>query len=185
MQFERYVFLLSTVSLWAGAAWAQQPSVSSIIPRVVNLPVVNVVSSQTVEVNVVNLAPSVMAVSTGSVPTEGSTASCTGAITFYTSTGSIGSGTPFTIGSGQIFSANLPYSAIPQTDLVITATGRTPVRAVVTITETVGARIPCALATNLETFDTSTGVTNIHIEGSPLAFPGFVQLPANVYGRTH
>ena len=185
MHFRRYVLLLITVSAWTGAALAQQPAASSTLPRVVNLPVVNVVSSQTVEVNVVNLAPSVMAVTTGSVPTAGTTASCAGAITFYTSTGSIGSGTPFTIGTGQIFSANLPYSAIPQVDLVVSATGRTPVRAVVTITETVGTRIPCALASNIETYDTSTGVTNVHIEGSPMVFPGIVQLLPNLSVGIH
>ncbi len=185
MHFKPCLILPIAVSLLTGAAFAQQPSASSIIPRIVNLPVVNVVSSQTVEVNVVNLAPSVMAAPTSSGPSETTTASCKGAITFYTSSGPIGSGTAFTIGSGEIFSANLPYSGIPQADLVVTATGRTPVRAVVTITETVGARIPCALASNIEIFDTSTGVTNIHVEGGQAAFAGFVQLPANVYGRAH
>jgi hypothetical protein len=185
MHFRRILFSLIAVSAWTGAALAQQPAASSILSRIVNLPVVNLVSSETAEVNVVNLAPSAVAVN-GALPTEGSLASCAGAITFYTSAGtSIGSGTPFTIGTGQIFSASLPYSAIPQNDLVLSSNGRTPVRAVVTINQTVGARTPCSLASNIETYDTSTGVTNVHVEGGQTAFPGIVALPGNGSSRIH
>jgi hypothetical protein len=184
MHLRRFVLLLIAVSAWTGAALAQQPSASSVISRIVNLPLVNLVSSETAEVNVVNLAPSVMSVTPGALPAEGSLASCKGAITFYTSAGaSIGSGTPFTIGTSQIFSASLPYSAIPQNDLVVSSTGRTPVRAVVTINWTVGTG-PCSLASNIETYDTSTGVTNVHVEGGQAAFPEILQT-LNPFGRVH
>jgi len=185
MHFRRFVLLLIAVSSWTGAALAQQPSASSTISRIVNLPVVNLVGSETAEVSVVNLAPSAVAVN-GALPTEGSIASCTGAITFYTSAGtSIGSGTPFSIGTGQIFSASLPYSAIPQNDLVVSSTGRTPVRAVVTINWTASARAPCSLASNIETYDTSTGVTNVHVEGGQAAFPEILQVTLNPFGGIH
>jgi hypothetical protein len=188
MRIRRFVPLLIAVSTFTGAALAQQPAAGSIVPRIINLPVVNLVSSQTAEVNVVNLAPSVTAVS-GALPPESSIASCTGAITFYTSAGnSIGSGTTFKIGTSQIFSASLPYSAIPNNDLVVSNTGRTPVRAVVTINWTVGTS-PCTLASNIETYDTATGVTNVHVEGGQATFPFVELLPgnvySNVYGRTH
>lgn len=55
--------------------------------------------------------------------------------------------------------------------------GRTPIRAGVTMTETVGNGAPCSLASNLETFDNSPGVTNIHVEASPVAFPFLVLTP--------
>jgi hypothetical protein len=179
MHFRGFGLLFIAVSLWTGGAVAQQPSASSLIPRIVNLPVVNLASSETAQVNVVNLASSVMSVTTGgSVPAEGTTASCTGAITFYGPTGLIiGPSTSFTIGSGEISSASLPYSAISPNDVLKPNGGRTPIRAVVTITETVGNGVPCSLASNLETYDTSTGVTNVHIEGSPVAFSGVIFMP--------
>ena len=62
MPFQRFVLLLIAVSPWTGAALAQQPSASSLISRIVNLPVVNLASSETAQVSVVNLAPSVMSV---------------------------------------------------------------------------------------------------------------------------
>ena len=179
MPFQRFVLLLIAVSPLTGAALAQQPSASSIISRIVNLPVVNLASSETAQVSVVNLAPSVMSVAPGgSVPTEGTTASCTGAITFYNASGNIiTSSASFTIGTGQISSASLPYSAISPNNVVNANGGRTPIRAVVTINWTVGTGDPCSLASSLETYDTSTGVTNVHIDGGPVSFPGVVLTP--------
>jgi hypothetical protein len=181
MHFRRFALLLIAGSLLTGAVVAQQPSTSTLIPRVVNLPVVNLASSETAEVNVVNLISSVMSVTTGgSSPTEGTTVSCTGAIAFFGATGLIiGSSTPFTIGSGEIFSASLPYSAISPNNVLKPNGGRTPIRAVVTITETVGNSAVCSLVSNLETYDTSSGVTNIHVDASPMAFPGLIIAPFN------
>src|SRR5271163_385145 len=101
MGFSKFVLLSTVLSLGAGMAWAQAPLN---LTRVVNLPVVGLASSETVQVNVVNLAASVQAVS---VPNQGVTAMCTGGIMFYDAKGnSIGSAT-FTIGTGQIFSSSL------------------------------------------------------------------------------
>jgi hypothetical protein len=176
MHFRRFVLLLVVVPLWTGAALAQQTSTSSIISRIVNLPVVNLASSETAQVNLVNLAASFIS-SSGPV-TVSSTASCTGTVTFYGTTGTaIAPATSFTVGTGQISSASLPYADISQNNVVSANGGRTPIRAVVTInasavtlTQTVGSGAPCTLASSLETYDTSTGVTNVHIDSGLVTF---------------
>jgi hypothetical protein len=187
MRYRRFVLLLVVVSLWTGAAVGQQASTSSIIPRIVNLPVVNLASSETAQISVVNLAPSVMSVAIGGgVPTQGITASCTGGITFFGPTGTaIGAGASFTVGSGQIFSASLPYADISQNNVVSANGGRTPIRAVVTVTQTVGSGVSCSLASSLETYDTSTGVTNVHIDGGQVTFSGIGFVPLDKYGKIH
>jgi hypothetical protein len=178
MHFQRFVLLLVAVSLWTGTLLAQ-PSTPSLIPRTVNLPVINLTVTETAQINVVNLAASVMPVTTsGKLPSGGVTASCTGSITFYGPTGLVvGSSTPFTIGSGQIFSANLEYNAISPNNATTASGGRTPIRGEVTIIETVGSGTPCTLASNLETFDFTTGVTNVHVDGSLVEFFGVQLLP--------
>ncbi len=105
MHFRGFALLLIAGSLLTGAVLAQHPSTSSIIPRVVNLPVVNVASSETAEVNVVNLISTVMSVTTGgSSPNEGITASCTGAVAFFGSTGLIiGSSPPLLLAAVKFF----------------------------------------------------------------------------------
>jgi len=150
MHFRRFVPLLVAVFLWTGSALAQNPSTGSTVTRDLNLPVVGLAISETAQINVVNLAPASF---------SGTAASCTGTITFYNASGSaIASPTSFTIGSGQISSASLPHSETG-------ATGRTSVRGVVALTRTVGAGVPCALASNIETYDTETGVTHVHAGG--------------------
>jgi hypothetical protein len=170
MHFRRFVLVLIAASLCTGAAVAQLPApTASIGPRIVNLPVVNLASSETAQISVVNLASSFMAAS-GTV-TASITASCTGSITFYGSTGTaIAPATSFTVGSGQIFSASLPYADISQNNVVSANGGRTPIRGVVTITETAGSGAPCTLASSLETYDTATGVTNVHLDGSLVTY---------------
>jgi hypothetical protein len=66
--------------------------------------------------------------------------------------------------SGQTFSARLPYANTA-------ASGRTVVRGVVSLTPAPGT--PCALATTLETFDTSTGVTHVFFAGPEVVVRGF------------
>ncbi len=176
MHFRRFVLVLIAASLCTGAAVAQPVSSGSMIPRVVNLPVVNLASSETAQINIVNLAP--YFTSASGTLTASITASCTGAITFYGATGiAIAPATSFTAGSGQIFSTSLPYADISQNNVVSANGGRTPIRAVVTITQTVGSGVPCTLASSLETYDTATGVTNVHIDGSLVAYSGVGFVP--------
>jgi hypothetical protein len=151
MHFQRFALLLIAVSVGTSTALAQHVSAGSTVTRDVNLPAVGLASSETAQINVVNLA---------SASSSGTTASCTGTITFYNASGSaIGSTTSFTIGTGQISSASLPYSDTG-------ATGRTSIRGVVTLTETAGSGVPCALASDIETYDAATGVTHVHAGGT-------------------
>ena len=46
--------------------------------------------------------------------------------------------------------------------LVSGKTTRISVRGVVTLTETHRSGVPCSLATNIETYDTTSGVTDLH-----------------------
>ena len=172
MRFQKFLTVLIAVSLGTGVSQSQEPSS---LPRVVNLAVVGLASSETAQVNVVNLAPSVQSVAPGSIPNQGVKALCTGSITFYNASGNIITSSPsFSITSGQIFSATLPYSETLPTNG--TSSARTAVWATVTIggNNTAGA---CEPAANIETFDTATGVTHLHVEASTLAVPTLFRLP--------
>jgi len=174
MRIQEFVPSLILVGLLTGTALAQDAALPFSLSRTVNLPVVGLASSETAQVNVVNLAASAQPVNSGgTVPSGGNTASCTGSITFYDISGSaVTSSSSFTIGTGQIFSATLPYS---QTSTSSTnASSRTAIRAVVTVTGTASLSSPCSLAANMETFDTATGVTHVHVEGGTLPLAGLV-----------
>jgi hypothetical protein len=172
MRLQKFLPALIAVSLGTGVSRAQEPSS---LPRVVNLAVVGLASSETAQVNVVNLAPSVQSVTPGSVPAEGAKALCTGGITFYNSSGNIITSSPsFAIGTRQIFSATLPYSETLPTNG--TSGARTAVWATVTIGGDNTANA-CAPAANIETFDTATGVTHLHVEAGTLAVPTLFRLP--------
>jgi hypothetical protein len=171
------LILLVSISVWTGTAVAQSgPSQAGpLVVKTANLPVVGVASSETVQVNVVNLAPSVAPVTTGgSLPGGGSIANCAGGISFYDANGNALTSATFTIGSGQIYSAPLPYSQIPAADRPSSGNGRTAVWATVSINNGQSSDAPCLLAANVETFDTATGVTHLHTEGATLEIPSRV-----------
>jgi len=172
----RFLSLLIASSLWTGAALAQNPV--SILTRTVNLPVVGLASSETAQVNVINLAVSVVPVVTeASLPPGGTIATCTGGITFYDANGNAITSASFTIGTGQIYSAPLPYSDIPSADRPTTGNGRTAVWATVAINGPNNPGSPCTLASNIETYDTASGVTHVHAEGSTIALLGVIGVP--------
>jgi hypothetical protein len=149
----RFLPLLAVISLWTASALSQ-PIIPSTLPLPMNLPVVGLASSETAQVNVVNLAPSGLFMS-GSFST-GTTGPCTGTIAFYNAAGSaLGNPASFSISTGQVFSATLPYSDVTGTS----KDARTVVRATVTTNP------PCAVNTNIETYDTMSGVTHVHVEG--------------------
>jgi len=155
MQYQRFATILLIVSLFAAAGLAQNATTTTTtVTSDMNLPVVGLATSETAQVNVVNLA---------AASPSGTAASCVGTVTFYNSAGSaIGSATSFTIGTGQISSASIAFGKTG-------ATARTSIRAAVTLTETLRSGVPCSLATNVETYDTTSGVTHVHIEtGSPV-----------------
>jgi hypothetical protein len=127
---------------------------------------VGLAGSETAQVNVLNQVGSATFV-TGVFSTT-VTPSCAGSVSFYDAKGKIiGSPETFTIGAGEIFSATLsPTSSI-----------RTTIRAAVTINPA-DAKAPCSPSSNIETFDTATGVTHVHAESVPgvslLGFGGFL-----------
>jgi hypothetical protein len=148
MLFARYVYsLIAVAGLTTAAAMAQTSTTT--VTRSATLPAIGLGSSETAQVNVTNLA---------AASSSGAAASCTGTIAFLSASGStIGSATPFAVTSGQTFSAKLPYASTA-------ASGRTVVRGVVSLTTTSGT--PCALATTLETYDTTTGATHAFFIGT-------------------
>ena len=149
----RILVPLCAIGLWAGVAFAQNSPSS--ISRTLNLPAIGVASPETVQVNVTYLSPGPGV--TSSVKNDASTASCAGSVAFYDVSGAaIGTSTSFTVTAGQIFVATLPYSGISGA-----TAPRTTIRAAVTTT---GAA-PCPVSTNIETFDTATGVTHVHVDG--------------------
>ena len=91
----------TAISLCTAPVFAQTSG--PLVVKTANLAVVGLASSETVEVNVVNLASSVAPVVTGgTLPSGGTTANCAGGITFYDANGNAIISATFTIGSGQI-----------------------------------------------------------------------------------
>jgi hypothetical protein len=143
--------------LAAPALWAQSSTTSSTFTATQNLAPVGLASSETAQVNVVNVAEA---------SSSGTAASCTGSISFLNSSGTvIGSATTYTLGTNQLKSVSLPYSSTA-------ATGRAEIRAVITQTITSGSDVPCRLLTSLETYDTASGVTHVYLSGGEGGFGG-------------
>jgi hypothetical protein len=113
-------------------------------------------SSETVQVNLANTA---QATSSGDAP------SCTGSASFYDVTGTIiGAPTSFTVGTGEISSATIPYASTGAT-----GGGRTMIRAEIAL------NAACLLGYSFGTYDTTTGVTHAWASGTtaqptPLGF---------------
>jgi hypothetical protein len=150
MQFRRIAmtFVMTAVAAAPGA-FGQTTTTTT---RDVTIGPIGVGSTETIQINVVNLA---------SNSSTGTAASCTGSITFNNTTGNpIGTSTPFTVISGQIFSATLPFAKIS------TSTARTEVTGVVAMTTSSTSRTPCDLRFSLETFDTTTGATHVYVSGA-------------------
>jgi hypothetical protein len=124
------------------------------ITRDINLPVIGVAPTETLQVNLQNLA---------SASSSGTSASCTGSVSFFGSTGTIiGSATTFTIASGVINPVAAPFSKLGS------GTTRVVVRPQIALTTTSGT--PCELTYTVETYDTATGVTHVFIGGGSANF---------------
>jgi hypothetical protein len=153
-------FVFSLLLVTATWGWAQTTTTTTeTFSSSINLPVVGLGSTQTVELDVVNLA---------SNASNGTAASCSGSISFLNSTGAtIGTATAITdLGAGAAMSASLPFASSGGTGT------RTLVRAVVTLTTTVTSgkpSAPCSLAVSLNLFETSTGATDTVIPSSSAA----------------
>lgn len=160
MSFRRFLLALSV----AACGFAQTTTTSSTVTRQASSGPIGLGSSETLQVNVVN---------TAAASSSGTAASCTGSISFVNSSGTtIGSATSFTVTSGQIFSATLPFAKVGASGT------RAEVRTVVSVTESTGTgAAPCQLGSSIETYDTSTGVTHAYLanatEGGLGGGPGF------------
>jgi hypothetical protein len=145
MLIRRTVLTFVAYAIWtAGAALAQ--TTTSSFTRTLNFLPVGLAGTETIQVNVVNLAAN---------SSSGTAASCTGAITFLGANGTALAGaTNFTVTSGQIFSAPMLGSGARKT-----------VSAQISLTVPATAAPPCQLGATLETFDTTTGATHVHING--------------------
>ncbi len=135
------------MTLIAFSASAQTTTTSA--TRSFDFPPVGLASSETMQINVANST---------TASSSGTAASCTGTISFTTSGGTvIGTAASFTVTSGEMFSATLPFAKTSVTG------SRTEIVGVIAVTTTSGT--PCALRTSLETFDTDSGVTHVYLAG--------------------
>jgi hypothetical protein len=148
--------LTSMSLIAAGSMFALLAQTSTTGTRTITLPPAGLGSTETARINVVNGA---------SESSSGTAASCTGSISFLNSSGAaIGSATAFTVTSGQIASASLPFSSASLSGV------RGEIRGEIQLTLTSG--VPCALSFSFETFDSTTGATHIFL-ANPGGGPGF------------
>jgi hypothetical protein len=142
--FLRTIILISS----AGLLSAQGGGTSATITRDSVFPPVGLATTETIQINVLNTATSSQ---------NGTAASCAGTITFSNSLGSaIGTPTPFTVASGQVASAKLPFASSG-------ASARAEIVGSIQSTVTFPQKTPCSLVFSLETYDTSSGVTHIFL----------------------
>jgi hypothetical protein len=134
-----------------------------------SLPPVGLASTETAQVNLVN-----MAAQSSGAPAP----SCNGTVTFYNESGSvIGAPVAFTALAGQIASVPLPYSSAGGSG------SRLVIRAEIVLTTSPppgasgsNSSVPaCMLGSSFETYDTATGITHIFFSGAtPLLRTGIV-----------
>ncbi len=116
-----------------------------------SFPLIGLASTETLGVNLINLAAN---------PTNGNAASCTGSVTFINQAGTtIGSAQSFTLAANAATVVTLPFSSSGITG------SRGLVRTIVSTTTT--NNVPCSLSYSLNTYDTSSGVTHVFIQGAP------------------
>ncbi len=148
----RFTYVFCFLS-FAAAGWAQQGSTA--VTRDSAFPPVGLAFSETAQINVANTAAN---------PSSGTAASCTGTISFNTSTGAAAE-TPvkFTVTAGQIFSTELTAAK-----LGVTNGSRAEFIGSVQLTLT--PKAPCSLTISLETFDSVSGATHVYLT-NPAAGP--------------
>lgn len=146
--------LLLTLTFAAGAvAQTALAQTTTTVTRNSSYPPVGLASSETMQVNVVNLAenPSITASLTP--------ASCTAIVSFFNAAGTpIGTATDFTVTAGETQSVTLTLAKAGITG------SRAELRAVIQTTTTEGRNAPpCSLGSSLETFDSTSGVTHVYV----------------------
>jgi len=147
---KRSALVFAASAVWMAAAASAQST--NTFTRDFRFPPVGIASTETIQINVVNNA---------SNSSSGTAASCAGTVTFTNASGAaIGTATSFTVTSGQVFSASLPFSKAGASGT------RAEIVGSVQLTVSTSSSTPCALASSLETFDTSSGVTHVFLGGS-------------------
>jgi hypothetical protein len=132
----------------SASAFAQTTSITS--TSNFSFPLVGLATTETVGVNLINLAADF---------TNGNAASCTGSVTFISQAGAtIGTATTFTLAAGAVGVIILPFSA---SGIIGT---RGLVRTVVSATTT--SNVPCSLSYSLNTYDTVGGATHVFMQGT-------------------
>jgi hypothetical protein len=138
----------------AGCAFGQGTTTASTVSRDYAFPPVGLASSETAQVNLVNIAPASTA--------SGATApACTGTITFTNASGkTIGTPTSFTTTGSQVSSTQLAFSQLAASGT------RGEFLATVQLTTAFPPVAACSLVFSLETFDNSSGVTHVYLGNS-------------------
>jgi hypothetical protein len=96
---KRSALVFAASAVWMAAAASAQST--NTFTRDFRFPPVGIASTETIQINVVNNA---------SNSSSGTAASCAGTVTFTNASGAaIGTATSFTVTSGQVFSASLPF----------------------------------------------------------------------------
>jgi hypothetical protein len=154
--FIRTLFLILSATAWLSSAVAQTTTTNT---REFDFPAIAFGSTETLEVNAVNVAANSSA---------GTAASCTGSIVFRNAAGTtIGTASPFTLTTGQLATARLPFASATSSG------GRVVVRPLVQLTvPTTTPRPPCSLQLSLEVFDSSTNASHVYVSGSGLGAGG-------------
>ncbi|MGP0076354.1 MAG: hypothetical protein ACLPWF_30940 [Bryobacteraceae bacterium] len=139
---------------FATLAFGQGAPTAPTATRDFSFPPVGLASSETAQLNLVNIAPA-------SATTGAAAPSCTGTITFSDASGkTIGSPTNFTTTGSQVSSTQLLFSQLPG------SATRGEFVANVQLTLSFPEKAPCALVFSLETFDTMSGVTHVYLGNS-------------------
>lgn len=149
-------FLFSFAILTAGFAFGQSTTTGTRTLES-SFPLVGLASTETIGVNLINLASNSSSGPSGTGTTTA--ASCTGSVSFINSSGAtIGTATTFTLAAGAVTEVNLPFSS----------SGLTSPRGLIrtVVSETFTPNVPCQLSFTLNTFDTTSGVTHVFLTGS-------------------
>jgi|SRR5450432_3317645 hypothetical protein len=152
MSIRKLVVTFFLAAALAVSAFAQGTTTTRTVTQTFLFPPVGLGSTETAQVNIVNIA---------AATSGGTAASCTGSVSFANAAGAvIGKATPFTVGTGQIASVSLPFAT--------SGFAGTRGEFVATMTRTVTrpSTVPCSLVFSLETFATATGETHILLNNS-------------------
>jgi hypothetical protein len=144
--------LLLALSLGA-AALVQTAAAQIVVTRSFSFPPVGLASSETLQVNVSNVAASAA---------NGTAAACAGNVSFFNAAGTaIGTATTFSVAAGVTQSIPLTFAKSGLSGV------RGEVRAVIQTTSGVGRNAaPCSLESSLETFDSTLGVTHVYLSSA-------------------